>query len=201
MSLHGLTFEGFTESGTRSWTEVAFGGEMRAADGLTSAPWDPSQPVVLPGTDIKIRGSIDRLDLRASAVAVRVTDYKTGQRPKSPEEISVGGGAELQRVLYSLACRQLLPDTKQLVARLIYLRTPVQLCLLKNPDRSIDLVAAWVKLARSVLESGVVYPGVVTMPDRFGKIALPAAAPYIGRKSNAIRQAAGKELTAYWRSK
>jgi RecB family exonuclease len=87
--------------------------ELRPADRRTSGPWEPDQPVLLPGTDIKIRGSIDRLDLRASAIAVRVADYKTGQRPKSPEDISVAGGAELQRVLYSLACRQLLPDTKQ----------------------------------------------------------------------------------------
>ncbi len=201
MSLDGLTFEAFTEAGTRSWTEVAFGGEARPAERLTSRPGDPDQPVVLPGTDIKIRGSIDRLDLRASAVAVRVTDYKTGQRPKSPEGMSVAGGAELQRVLYSLACRQLLPDTSRLIARLIYLRSPVQLYALKDPDGAIDRVAAWVKLARSVLEAGVVYPGVANMPQRFGRIALPAAARYIERKINAVRQAAGQELAAYWGSK
>lgn len=85
--------------------------------------------------------SID-FDLRASAAAVRVTDYKTGKRPKVPEQVNVGGGAELQRVLYSLACRQLLPDTKPLVARLIYLRPPIVALPLKNPDHFIDLVSA-----------------------------------------------------------
>jgi hypothetical protein len=202
MSLAGLTFETFTETGTHSWTEVPFGGEIREGDPPVSLPWDPARPVVLPGTDIHIRGTIDRLDLRASAVAVRVTDYKTGQRPKAPDQMNIDGGAELQRVLYSLACRQLLPDTKPLIARLIYLRPPVKASPLKNPDDSIDLVAAWVKLARSVLEAGFVYPGIATMPNhRFGRIALPAAVSYIERKSNAIREAAGRELAAYWGTK
>jgi hypothetical protein len=202
MSLVGLTFETFTEAGTRSWTEVPFGAEIREGDPPVSLPWDSAQPVVLPGTDVHIRGTIDRLDLRASAVAVRVTDYKTGQRPKAPDQMNIDGGAELQRVLYSLACRQLLPDTKQLIARLIYLRPPVQASPLKNPDSFIDRVAAWVKLARNILESGSVYPGITTMPDnRFGRIALPAAVGYIERKSNAIREVAGRELASYWGTK
>jgi hypothetical protein len=201
MSLASLTFETFTEAGTRSWTELPFGGEVRQGDAPDSLPWDPAQPVVLPGTGIHIRGTIDRLDLRASATAVRVTDYKTGQRPKDPDQMNIHGGAELQRVLYSLGCRQLLPDTQPLVARLIYLRPPVKVSPLKNPDGFIDLVAAWVKLARGVLEAGVVYPGIATMPDRFGRIALPAAISYIERKSNAIREAAGRELAAYWGTK
>jgi hypothetical protein len=201
MSLAVLTFETFTEAGTRSWTEVPFGGAVREGYPPVSLPWDPARPVVLPGTDIHIRGTIDRLDLRASAAAVRVTDYKTGQRPKAPDQMNIGGGAELQRVLYSLACRQLLPDTKPLVTRLIYLRPPVKASPLKNPDGFIDLVAGWVKLARSVLEAGVVYPGIATMPDRFGRIALPAAVSYIERKSNAIREVAGRELAAYWGTK
>jgi PD-(D/E)XK nuclease superfamily len=201
MSLAGLTFETFTEAGTRSWTELPFGGEVREGDAPDSLPWDPTQPVVLPGTGIHIRGTIDRLDLRASATAVRVTDYKTGQRPKDPDQMNINGGAELQRVLYSLGCRQLLPNTQPLVARLIYLRPPVKATALKNPDGFIDLVAAWVKLARGVLEAGVVYPGIATMPDRFGRIALPAAVSYIERKSNAIREAAGRELAGYWGTK
>jgi hypothetical protein len=84
---------------------------------------------------------------------------------------------------------------------LIYLRPPVEIFPLKSPDGFIDLVAAWVKLARDVLEAGVVYPGIATMPDRFGRIALPAAVSYIERKSNAIREAVGRELTAYWGTK
>lgn len=201
MSLAGLTFETFTEAGTRSWTELPFGGEVRDDDTTQPLPWDPALPVILPGTDIQIRGSIDRLDLRAGASAVRVTDYKTGKRPRNPDQMHIDGGAELQRVLYSLACRQLLPDTKQLVARLIYLRPPVIASPMKNPDHFIALVSAWVGLARSALESGVVYPGIASMPERFGRIALPAMAGYLERKGNAIREAAGRELSAYWGTK
>jgi hypothetical protein len=180
---------------------MPFGGEVRDGTAAGSLPWDPDLPVVLPGTDIQILGSIDRLDLRALAAAVRVTDYKTGKRPKAPDQMIVDGGAELQRVLYSLACRQLLPDTKLLVARLIYLRPPVVASPLKNPDHFIEVVSAWVKRARSVLESGLVYPGVATMPERFGRIALPAAVGYLERKTHAIRQAAGRDLSAYWGTK
>jgi hypothetical protein len=112
--------------------------------------------------------------------------------------VNIDGGAELQRVLYSLACRQLLPNTKPLIARLIYLRPPVKVFPLKEPDGFIDRVAAWVKLAGSVLEAGFVYPGIAVMPDRFGRIALPAAVSYIERKSTAIREAAGRDLASYW---
>lgn len=201
MSFAGLTFETFTEAGTRSWTELPFGGEVLDGTAVESLPWDPAMPVLLPGTDIRIRGSIDRLDLRASGAAVRVTDYKTGKRPNAPDQMNVAGGAELQRVLYSLACRELLPDTKPLVARLIYLRPPVIAVSLKNPDHFIELVSAWVRLARTVLESGAVYPGIANLPERFGRIALPAAAGYLEHKSNAIREAAGREITAYWGTK
>jgi hypothetical protein len=202
MSLAGLTFETFTEAGTRSWTEVPFGGEVREGEPPIALPWDPKQIVVLPGTDVQIRGSIDRLDLRASATAMRVTDYKTGQRPKQPEKVNIDGGAELQRVLYALACRQLLPDTKPLVARLIYLQPPTIICPLKNPDSFVALVAEWVKLARSGLEAGVIFPGIaLTASRRFGRIALPASNSYIERKTNAIRTNAGRELTGYWGTK
>lgn len=197
MSLAGLTAEKFTESATRSWAEVPFGGEVREDDPPMPLPWDSLHPVVLPGTDVSIRGSIDRLDLRAS-IAVRVTDYKTGQRPRAPEQVEVDGGAELQRVLYALACRQLLAETKAVVTRLIYLRPPILACPLTNPDDLADRVASWVQLARTTLESGIVYPGVSTMPHRFGKIALPAALSYLDRKAGAIRAAAGRDLVGYW---
>ena len=51
----------------RSWAEVPFGGDRRT-EALTeearlALPWDPVTPVAIPGTDIRIGGSIDRLDL------------------------------------------------------------------------------------------------------------------------------------------
>jgi hypothetical protein len=48
--------------------------------------------------------------MRSDPFAVRVTDYKTGTPPKNAARIVIGGGAELQRALYALACRQLLDE-------------------------------------------------------------------------------------------
>jgi hypothetical protein len=79
---------------TKSWTEVPFGNERRA-DVMRDLPWDPSVPIVIPRTNVRIQGIIDRLDLRRGAGAVRVTDYKTGKIPLRAEEIVISGGAEL----------------------------------------------------------------------------------------------------------
>lgn len=204
MALAALKFETFTEQGTRSWTEVPFGGEVRSPVSPLELPWDSDRHVVLPGSDVRIYGIIDRLDLRAGSVAVRVSDYKTGKRPKSPNEMFVAGGRELQRVLYALACRTLLPDTEQLSSRLIYLRPPVTRFPLGNaerhPDQVIAMLSAWVQLARAKLEAGTVYPGLAPYRDdpRFGRLAMPASSFYVERKTEAIRKAAGSDLAAYW---
>ena len=50
-----------------------------------------------------------------------MTDYKTGACPQRPELTVIRGGAELQRSLYALACRQLLPDCRHIAARPLYL--------------------------------------------------------------------------------
>ena len=121
MALAGLTGERFTESGTRSWTEVPFGEHFHPPEQTNLGwPWDPALRVGVPGTAVAIRGKIDRVDLRAGAIAVRVTDYKTGAQPENVATTVIAGGAELQRVLYGLACRQLLPATPAI-------RTPAHL--------------------------------------------------------------------------
>src|SRR6185437_8395629 len=131
MALAGLTNENFTESGTRSWTEVPFGEHANPPEPINPDwPWDPALRVDVPGTAVAIRGKIDRLDLRAGGVAVRVTDYKTGERPENAADRVIAGGAELQRVLYALACRQLLPDVPAIRTRLIYLKDEPAIFLL-----------------------------------------------------------------------
>ena len=54
-------------AGQRSWAEIPFGGDL-SVQNLTDErrallPWDPTIPVVIPGTTVVIGGSIDRLDL------------------------------------------------------------------------------------------------------------------------------------------
>ncbi len=48
-----------------------------------------------PGSDLKLRGKIDRLDLDAKSINARVIDYKTGRCPD--EEPGLDNGKELQR--------------------------------------------------------------------------------------------------------
>ena len=67
----------------RSWAEIPFGGDPKAdalSEEVRSAlPWNPTEPVIIPGTAIRIGGSIDRLDLAGDGSRARVTDYKSGK--------------------------------------------------------------------------------------------------------------------------
>jgi hypothetical protein len=83
-------------------------------------PWDPLTPVVIPGTTLRIGGSIDRIDLAAAGDMARVTDYKSGKPPRHGSEPIVKGGAELQRCLYAFAVRSLLPGVSSISSRLLY---------------------------------------------------------------------------------
>jgi hypothetical protein len=148
MSLAGLTLEKFTETGTRSWTEVPFGQTDKQVSTSPELPWNPTVPVLVPGTAVTIHGSIDRVDLRAGGVAVRVTDYKTGERPPDPGKIVIAGGAELQRALYALACRQLLSETSAIRSRLIYLKDRPEIFPLIDPDQTIQQVSKFDRSTR-----------------------------------------------------
>ncbi|MDR3473514.1 MAG: PD-(D/E)XK nuclease family protein [Devosia sp.] len=203
MGLAALTFEPFSEADIRSWTEVPFGGERRIPISPIDLPWDHTRPVTLPGTNIRVQGVIDRVDLWPNAAEVHVNDYKTGQKPKKPDERYLGSGQELQRVLYDLACRTLLAGDPRRVARLVYLRPPVVAYPLHNADAVAQRLAEWVVLARHKLESGTVYPGVTSyeVDPRFGRLAMPASNAYRERKDIAIRQTAGPDLVRDWKQK
>lgn len=197
MALAGLTWETFTESGTRSWTEVAFGDD--AETNLDRGwPWNPTSPVTIPGTDVSIRGKIDRVDLRAGAIAVRVTDYKTGARPDDAATRVIAGGAELQRVLYGLACRALLPDTAAIRSRLVYLKDEVSISPLPDLDAAIAQVAEFVTVASDHVKGSRIAPGPAA-EERYNdlRLALPASPGYFRRKQAGYRNAAGN-LLRYW---
>jgi hypothetical protein len=201
MSLAGLTLEKFTEAGTRSWTEVPFGQTDKQVSTLRELPWNPALPVLVPGTAVTIHGSIDRVDLRAGGVAVRVTDYKTGERPPDPGKIVIAGGAELQRVLYALACRQLLPETPPIRARLIYLKDQPAVFPLSDPDQTIEQVSKFVTAACAALEAGKAVPGIAAEADTNDlRFALSASPGYFRRKRLRFRETVG-ELTRFWSAK
>jgi len=199
MALAGLTNEKFTESGTRSWTEVPFGEHANPPEPKNPDwPWDPGLRVDVPGTAVAIRGKIDRIDLRAGGVAVRVTDYKTGERPENPAERVIAGGTELQRVLYALACRQLLPDVPAIRTRLIYLKGEPAIFLLPDLDDAIAQTAAFVNAACAALTRGHAIPGPAA-DDRLNdlRLALPASPAYFRRKQAVFIAAAG-DLARFW---
>ncbi|MBX3575090.1 MAG: PD-(D/E)XK nuclease family protein [Mesorhizobium sp.] len=198
MALAGLTWESFTETGTRSWTEVPFGDDKAVVDADREWPWNPTLPVPIPGTAVTIRGKIDRVDVRSGAIAVRVTDYKTGTRPDDVAARIIAGGSELQRVLYGLACRTLLPDTPAIRARLIYLKGDVLVSPLSDLDGAIEQVGRFVTVATEHLVSTRVVPGPGA-EDRFNdlNLALPASPSYFRRKQVGFNAAAG-QLPQYW---
>jgi hypothetical protein len=197
MALTGLLRKEITEDGTRSWTEVPFGQPTDFVAGR-ELPWDATMPVRVPGTPIRLRGTIDRLDMRSNPSAVRVTDYKTGEPPKNSSRIVIGGGTELQRALYGLACRQLLHGSPAVVARLLYLtREPLALKL-GNLDSALERISAFVTEAVAMLQRGAAVPARLYYEQSNDlRLALPASPGYERRKRIAFAKAA-EHLSRFW---
>jgi hypothetical protein len=200
MTLRGLTVDDSVLTDTRSWTELPFGEENPvAAEGL---PWDAACPVSIPGTDIHFGGRIDRVDLRPDGSAVRITDYKSGRPPEDATDIVLAGGSELQRVLYAMAARQLLPEVRNIVSRLAYLAGESRPMRLQGEvlDTAISHAAAAIAAAARIARSGPALPG----PDAWAKaydmrLCLPADRDaYSRRKQDAFAAALGA-LAPLWR--
>jgi PD-(D/E)XK nuclease superfamily len=197
IAVAALRFGETREADTQSWTEVPFGGgsPVRAERPL---PWDPALAVEIPGTGIRIQGTIDRLDLRRVPSAVRVTDYKTGACPPKAELIIIRGGAELQRSLYALACRQLLPDCAHIVARLLYLAGEPREVRLQDLDAALQQISEFAALACAFLTRGVALPGQdADAAQNDLRLAMPASPSYLRRKRSAFAKAAGR-LAGFW---
>jgi hypothetical protein len=201
LALRALTFDETFLAGTRSWTEVAFGApEVDAPSHAADAPWPPTSPVTIPGTDIRLRGSIDRLELTGTGTAVRVSEYKTGAMPSNTDRIALGGGTELQRVVYALAAKQLLPEVQRVVARLLFLPgagpTAVKL---DDVDNAIAQLTTYVTTAAQSLRQGFSVPGPDTMVEwNDFRLALPAnATGYLARKRRALAAAFGTAARAW----
>jgi hypothetical protein len=197
MAIAALQLDAATQGDTKSWTEVPFGDPTYQVVGR-GLPWDPAAPVTIPGTTVRIQGAIDRLDLRSARAAVRVTDYKTGQRPRQPERLVIGGGTELQRSLYGLACRQLLSECERIVARLVYLANPPQVYALNDLDAALQQISAFVAVACEHLARGVALPGRDAEAEENDlRLAMPASPAYWRRKGPALARAADR-LTSFW---
>lgn len=175
-------------AGTRTWTEVPFGGDD-ARGAATAAPWDTSTPVVIPDTSVRIKGSIDRLDLREAGDFVRVTDYKTGKPPQNGAALTLDGGRELQRVIYAIATQALLPGPPRAVARLLCLQAdPPKDLKLANVGSAIDATATFVTESMRSLQDGVFLLAGPDVAEEWNEYRLmrPASDAYLGRKSFAF---------------
>jgi hypothetical protein len=117
-------------------------------------------PVVIPGTNLRIGGSIDRLDLAADGQAARVTDYKSGKPPGQKKDLVLKGGAELQRCLYAFAVRSLLPQVSSVSSRLLYLKAANDgLYSLVDPDAVLSRLAEFAAAAVRLAVAGNSLPG------------------------------------------
>jgi RecB family exonuclease len=186
--------------GTRSWTELPFGdgGSDRDPAGL---PWDPRTEVIVGDTGIRLSGSIDRLDLNTNG-DIRVSDYKTGEIPRRPDGIVLGGGAELQRAIYALAARRLLPGERRIAARLLFLRgedpKPLRLQDGKVGDAIAQLCNV-LEIGIAALKKGKALPG----PDAKEswndlRLALPAAPTVYFRVKQGALARAHADLARVW---
>lgn len=195
----GLAADGTTQADTRTWTELPFG---TVSDASIEAPWDISVAVPIAKAGISFGGRIDRLDVRGSGAAARITDYKTGQPPNRDQRITLAQGRELQRVLYAVAVRSLLQLTS-IHARLVYLGDEPAAFTLKDEelDGAIEEAVDYLTAAVSILTSGRTAPRWekdATYDDM--RLALPADREVYLRHKTAAFADANQALQRLWRT-
>lgn len=194
LAFKALTLDEAFQPVTRSWTELAFGREDDGTNAAGDLLWPPTAQVIIPGAGVRIRGSIDRVDFNSAHNGVRVSDYKTGAEPAKASEIVLGRGAELQRVLYALAARELVADNPRVIARLVFLGTDrPRPYSLPDVDQAIADIGAHVSAATDLLRRGIALPGPDAREDwNDFALALPAApAVYFQIKQAALGRAFG----------
>ncbi len=196
----GLACDDPTRMDTRSWSEVPFGQEAPTGG---EWPWDETVKVPIEQAGLVYGGRIDRLDIRASGDGAQITDYKSIKPPPRSQRITLGQGRELQRVLYAMAVRNLLPEVRTIVARLIYLADEPARFELKGDelDAAIGEANTYLVAAVQILRSGRIAPRSeqdAVYDDM--RLALPAdRESYLRRKATDFR-AANQKLGKLWHS-
>jgi RecB family exonuclease len=196
----GLASDDPIRADTRSWSEVPFGQEVPLGAEL---PWNETIKIPIPEAGLVYGGRIDRLDIRASGDAARITDYKSVKPPPKSQRIALGQGRELQRVLYAMAVRTLLPEARAIIARLIYLADDPAKFELKGDELDSAIIEATTYLASAVeiLRSGRIAPRSEqdALYDDM-RLAHPAdRESYLRRKGSDFR-AANQKLSKLWNS-
>jgi hypothetical protein len=185
--------------GQRTWVEVPFGRIWEELGGGND-PWDPAVPVTVAELGIQINGRIDRVDLDGDGKRARVTDYKTGRVPRNVEAQTIDGGSELQRSMYLLAVRSLLPKVKTIESRLLYPGSGNGIYPLPEADKTLKTLSAYLHLAMENARKGLTIPGEGSESEYNDLIfALPANAKglYFARKAADRNRLHGK-LVELW---
>jgi len=196
----GLASDNPTRADTRSWSEVPFGQEASTDSEL---PWDGTIKIPITQAGLVYGGRIDRLDIRGSGDGVQITDYKSSNPPPKSQRIVLGQGRELQRVLYAMTVRTLLPAVRTIVARLIYLADEPAKFELRGAelDNAIDEATAFLVAAVEILRSGRLAPRWeqdVHYDDM--RLALPTDHESYLRRKGADFRAANQKLGKLWNS-
>lgn len=187
-----------TLEGQISYAEVPFGGKVHWE--RDDMPWDAEAPVYIPGTDLKLFGFIDRVDLSPTTNKARVIDYKTGKVPKKLPDIVIGGGAEIQRCIYGFATKTLIGGQSEDIESGLFYPSGSQYAPLADLDMTLDIVARAVILAKENIEQGGAVPGEDSKADyNDARFALPSnhSAGYLTRKWPAIMDRMG-EAAEVW---
>ena len=184
-------------TGGTAFAEVPFGGMEPKS--LAPLPWDAALAVEIPGTGIRIKGFIDRLEISPDGGTAHVCDYKTGRTPR--QSIVLDGGRELQRCLYAFAVKAMLGDRVSIDATLLYLRDSAELRL-EDPPGTLALISGYLLSARQNLLAGGCAAGI-DAGDAYDDLAfaLPAnaRAGYCSWKREAAAERLGA-ATAVWQA-
>jgi hypothetical protein len=194
----GLGSDDPTRADTRSWSEVPFGQDKTDR---SVWPWDAAITIPISEAGLIYGGRIDRIDIRASGDGAQITDYKSVKPPPKNQRIALGQGRELQRVLYAMAVRKLLPEVRTIVSRLIYLADVPAIFELRGDelDRAITDAVTYLVAAVEILRSGRIAP-------RWEKdahyddmrLALPADRESYLRGKTVEFRAANQSLSKLW---
>ena len=179
LAIAALTLDEESLPDQHSWAEIPFGADPRAEalseDARIALPWDPMSKVTIAGTEIRIGGSIDRLDLAGDRSRARVTDYKSGKLRVRPPQIK--GGTELQRCLYAFAVKVLIGTQPQVEARLLYPRRGNSPQHLDDPEGTLERLAEFLAAASASFAEGKALPGPAAEESWYDlALALPGGA-------------------------
>ncbi len=195
----GLTIDERFGPGTRSFSEVPFGSPQSPEE--RSDPWREGQEVLIGQSGIRLKGRIDRVDVKPDRRGVRMSDYKTGTTPRNLRDVILGGGAEIQRALYAITIRQLIPEASSIISRLVYLDTMGPAATLDGDtlERAGETLLRFIDIALEGVRNGIAYAG----PDTYAgynelRIALPAALDRYQRRKQEGFDAAQQRLVPLW---